>query len=408
MDDLGPLRRVRVKDPVRRALPHPLAKGFASAVLALGLFSGRPALAQRTVAPAIDRRLQPQPTEKGKLGEEPSAWRGSTFSWNNSATTETLGIGQDVQSENPTYEMSFALSPRYYVWEGKGELPPSIALGARLEAIREFTNSDTTTEEGEWLLSNLLLTSQFSQGVYKKDGYETTVALRAPAIALPTSKAARNNGTIFGLGARLIGLQNFPLLGENSAVLPSFGLTGVMGYDHAFRRTTTPTNTDFERERLGLDGETLPSDQLSGRAFTDDEVLLGFSTTLVIHERVRWSNLFEWHLSWKYRFNGEAEAELATGPAPVEEQENPDNFGVVSLFASEVSVVVVRELSVELGYQNLASQIGPDAQRRSMFYSPDARFSLSLVLNLDAAYDLVSGNSRSVAASAQGAQGENL
>jgi hypothetical protein len=407
-----------MRDPVQRATSRPLAKGLASAAVALGLLHGAPALAQRTVAPAIDRRLQPQPSGKGEKGEEPSAWRGSTFSWNNSATTETLGIGDDVQSENPTYEMSFALSPRYYVWERKSEpsggtnssapLPASVALGARIETIREFTNSDTTTEQGEWLLSNLLLTSQFSQGVHKKDGYETTLALRAPAIALPTSKAARNNGTIFGLGARLIGVQNLPLLGENSQVLPSFGLTGVMGYDHAFRQTTTPTNPELERERMGLDGETLPSDQLSGRAFTDDEVLLGFSTTLVIHERVRWSNLFEWHLQWRYRFEEDVEAELPTGPAPVEQQENPDIFGVVSLFASEISVAVVRELSVELGYQNLASQIGPDAQRRSMFYSPDARFSLSVVLNLDAAYDLVSGNSRSAAARSELAPGGNL
>lgn len=387
---------------------HPIAKGLAAAVFAFGLLQGRPALAQRTVAPAIDRRLQPTPSGKERPGEEPSAWRGSTFSWNNSATTETLGIGDDVQSENPTYEMSFALSPRYYAWESREELPSSVALAARIEAIREFTNSDTTTEQGEWLLSNLLLTSQFSQGVYERDGYETTVALRAPAVALPTSKASRNNGTIFGLGARLIGLQNFPLLGENSKVLPSFGLTAVMGYDHAFRRTTTPTNPDLERQRTGLDGETLPSDQLTGRAFTDDEVLLGFSTTLVLHERVRWSNLFEWHLAWRYTFDEQAEAALPTGPAPVEQQENPDNFGVVTLFASEVSVVVVRELSVELGYQNLASQIGPDAQRRNMFYSPDARFSLSVVLNLDAAYDLVTGNSRSAIAASVPAPGGNL
>jgi hypothetical protein len=181
-----------------------------------------------------------------------------------------------------------------------------------------------------------------------------------------------------------------------------------MGYDHAFRKTTTPTNPELERQRMGLDGETLPSDQLSGRAFTDDEILLGFSTTLVIHERVRWSNLFEWHLQWRYTFDEDVEAELPTGPAPVEQQENPDNFGVVSLFASEVSVLVVRELSLELGYQNLASQIGPDAQRRSMFYSPDARFSLSLVLYLDAAYDLVSGVSRPVAARSELASRGNL
>jgi hypothetical protein len=389
-----------------RALPRLVTPGLACLVLTLGLSESRPALAQRTVAPAIDRRLEPQPSGR-KSEEKPSAWRGSTFSWNNSATAETLGVGEDVQSENPTYEMSFALSPRYYVWESAEELPRSVAVGARIEAIREFTNSDTTTERGEWMLSNLLITPQYSHGLYDQDGYETTLSLRAPAIALPTSQAARSNGTIFGLGARLIALQNFPLLGEDSAVLPGFGLTGLIGYDHAFRKTTTPTNPDFERQRMGLDGETLPSDQLTGRAFTDDEVILGFSTTLVIHERVRWSNLFEWHLAWKYRFEEEVEAELATGPAPVEQQENPDNFGVVSLFASEVGVTLVRECSIEIGYQNLASQIGPDAQRRSMFYSPDARFSASLVANLDAIYGRLTGSGQASFAGAKAPGGSN-
>jgi hypothetical protein len=374
-------------------------------LLALGLSES--ALAQRTVAPAIDRRLQPTPSDKRK-DEKPSAWRGSTFSWNNSATAETFGVGDDVQSENPTYEMSFALSPRYYFWESDDEKPPrSVAVGARIETIREFTNSDTTTERGEWMLSNLLITPQYSHGLYEKDGYETTLSLRAPAIALPTSQAARNNGTIFGLGARLIGLQNFPLLGEDEKVLPSFGLTGLLGYDHAFRQTTTPTNPDFERQRMGLDGETLPSDQLTGRAFTDDEVILGFSTTLAIHERVRWSNLFEWHLQWRYRFDEDVEAELPTGPAPVEEQENPDNFGVVSLFASEIGVMIVRECSLEIGYQNLASQIGPDAQRRSMFYSPDARFSASFVANLDAIYGRLTGSGQASFAGAKTPRGSN-
>lgn len=362
--------------------------------------------AQRPVAPGIDRRLQPQPSE-GTSPEDGSPWRGSTLTWNNSATTATLGVGDDVQSENPTYEMSFALSPRYYLWESDGELSRSFAVGARIETIREFTNSETTTDRGEWLLSNLLVAPQYSHALYDRGGYETAFSLRAPAVALPTSKAARNNGTIFGLGARVMALQNFPLLGENSKLFPSFGLTGFAGYDHAFRRATTPTNPELERERMGLDGETVPSDQLTGRAFTDDEVVLGFSTTLVLHERVRWSNLFEWHLAWRYRFREDAEVALATGPAPVEHQEDPDNFGVVTLFASEIGVAIVPECSLEFGYQNLASQLGPDAERRSPFYSPEARFSLSLVGHLDAIHGRVAGTERASVARGERVSGDS-
>ncbi|HVR18474.1 MAG TPA: hypothetical protein VMS65_02220, partial [Polyangiaceae bacterium] len=252
-----------------------------------------------------------------------------------------------------------------------------------------------------------LLVPQYSHAFYELRGYSTTLAFRAPALALPTSKASRKNGTYFGLGGSLLATQDFPLLGADSAVLSGLAVSGLAGYEHAFRRATTPTNPELERERMGPDGETLSSDQLTGRAFTDDEVRLGFSTTVSLHERVRWSSLFEWHLAWKYRFENAAVA-LPTGTAPVDGQEKPDNFGVVALFATEVAVLLVDECSVELGYQNLSSQLGPDAQRRGMFYSPDARFSLSVVAHLDAIASLVTGaRSARKAAMASGAGSSN-
>ena len=39
-----------------------------------------------------------------------------------------------------------------------------------------------------------------------------------------------------------------------------------------------------------------------------------------IHERVRWSNLFEWHLEWRYPFRDDValDGAVVTGPATVE------------------------------------------------------------------------------------------
>ncbi|HEX6766451.1 MAG TPA: hypothetical protein VF103_13255, partial [Polyangiaceae bacterium] len=81
--------------------------------------------------------------------------------------------------------------------------------------------------------------------------------------------------------------------------------------------------------------------------------------------------------------------------APVDSVDDPNNFGVIALFAAVVSVSVVKELDIELGYQNLTSQIGPDAQRRSMFYSPDARLFATLVANLDPIFGGITGSRRS-------------
>jgi hypothetical protein len=365
--------------------------------LALGVtFSGQGvAFAEPPASPPVDRRpLELSPKERAEPEREESPWRGSTLSWNNSATTETLGIGQDVQSENPTYEMAFALSPRYTFWRAKGDLRRTVSVGARLELIREFTNSDSTTRRGEWMLSNLAVAPQYSHAFYERDGYETSMSFRAPTLSFPTSRASSSNGTLLGLGASLGASQELPLLGSDSSVLQNLGLTGRMGFEHVFRRTTTPSNPDIERERMGPDGETLPNDQLSGRAFTEREIVLALGATIGIHERVRFTNLFEWHLAWRYRFEENTPIDLATGEVTADRVENPDRFGVIALFASEVGVTVTKELDIEVGYQNLAPQIGPDAQRRNVFYSPNARFSLTLVGNLDAIYDGLTGNSR--------------
>jgi len=37
-----------------------------------------------------------------------------------------------------------------------------------------------------------------------------------------------------------------------------------------------------------------------------------------VTEAMRWSNLFEWHLAWRYRFQDDTEMALPTGPATLE------------------------------------------------------------------------------------------
>lgn len=48
---------------------------------------------------------------------------------------------------------------------------------------------------------------------------------------------------------------------------------------------------------------------------------------------------------------------------------------------------VLDALALTAGYVNLANQIGPDGQRRSMFYSPNARFYLTATAFLDQIFD---------------------
>ena len=209
-----------------------------------------------------------------------------------------------------------------------------------------------------------------------------------------------------GWARAVIALQNLPLLGEDSKLLPSFGLTGIAGYDHAFRRTTTPTNPELERVRMGLDGETLPSAELTGRAFIDDEVLLGFSTTLMLHERVRWSNLFEWHLAWRYRFRERRRGGARHGAGAGRAAGKSRKFRSRHALRERNRRCDCSRMLARIRLPESRFPARPRRERRSPFYSPDARFSLSLVGHLDAVSPTASPVSRRASvASAERAPG---
>ena len=48
-------------------------------------------------------------------------WRGSTLLFDQSVTTQTVGVGQDYQSRNDLYEWWFAFKPRYFLFEKEKE-----------------------------------------------------------------------------------------------------------------------------------------------------------------------------------------------------------------------------------------------------------------------------------------------
>jgi hypothetical protein len=254
-------------------------------------------------------------------------------------------VGQDYQSDDPTYEMSFALAPRYYLWESESELAESLSLGARLELIREMTNSDTTTEEGEWTFSNLSVASQYSKALYDDDGYETTVAVRAPRLTFPTSKASANNGTILGVGGALLGIQDVPLFRRDSPVLRTNRL-----YPRSPATSTCsgkprpPTNPEIERERMGPSGVTVPGDQLTGYAFTNHEVALGLTTNLAIHDRVHFLTLFELASPVEVPPPRGSDCRAPDRNRAGRFRGGPQYFGVIALFGALVSVSVVKEL----------------------------------------------------------------
>src|SRR5258706_5823934 len=104
------------------------------------------------ITPATKDKPTQTPGEASAAAEEkPSRWAGSILLFDQSATTQTLGVGTDYQSSNPTYELWWALKPRYTLFQNEDK-STTIALGMWANLYLELTNSDSTTTEREPLL----------------------------------------------------------------------------------------------------------------------------------------------------------------------------------------------------------------------------------------------------------------
>lgn len=333
---------------------------------------------------------------------EKLVWRGTTFLWDNSATTETVGIGQDTQSENPTYEMTFSLRPRYYFYTDDDQ---NVSARAELGVFREFTNSDTTTERGEWSFADSSLLLAYTRVLASDGDMKTDLSIRAPSLVFPTSKVSANSGRYLSLGASVGASQQLPILGtKDSDVMQTIAFNGVVGYSHWFSRATTPTNGDLDRVRLDPEGRSVPGDQLSSAAFAQHQMTITVGADLGIHERVTWSNNFSWRPQWKYEFEKDTQVcNVSTGCATAgsASEQEPTNHTVITLFESEVSVKIVDELDIAVGYNNLTLQLGANGERRNVFYSPDSRVYLTATAHLDEIYKTATGTRQSAKAPAR-------
>ncbi|MCU0692949.1 MAG: hypothetical protein MUF54_16245, partial [Polyangiaceae bacterium] len=144
-----------------------------------------------------DEAVRENETADKDTAEKKLPWRGSQFIIGQSATTQTVGIGEDFNSKNSVYELSFTLQPRYYVYDGGDH---TVNVNARIALAQELTNSDTTTREREVLFENTTLNAVYGYEIYKDDaGYVTSVSA-GPRLVFPTARDSWNSGQRLQLG----------------------------------------------------------------------------------------------------------------------------------------------------------------------------------------------------------------
>lgn len=350
-----------------------MPRWLASPILLLSLVWGVPAQGQSAAvsppsAPPADHASAAAPSPKLP------AYHHSIFSWEHHVSTETVGIGNEPQSRNPTYVMGLAAKPRYYLRDQPGRL-----LSLRLEGglYREFTSSDTTTQRGEWAFEDTNLAVVYAHrflGAADTDG--TLLELRPLTLTLPTSKTSFDSGRYFAAGL-LVGVNNIrPILQDK--VLSTVRLAA--GYERWFARATVPTSPSLNRVRLTTDGRSISGDQLAGSSLVRDQLTFSGRLRFELGEAVVWTTDVAFAPAWKYNLQDDVElcGVVATGCTDVAISDDDSRYQVATQFATEVSIRLVPSLSLELGYSNSGDQIGQDGRRRSMFYSPAAEFLISL------------------------------
>jgi hypothetical protein len=357
---------------------HPLA-----AILGLFAFAS-----QAGAVPVAFRDQGVQPAGKAAAAEpEKLPWHDSLLVWDHSVTTQTLGIGADYQTSNPTYEMTLRLAPRYYFID---ERDRSLSLRADVRLLREFTNSDSTTERGEWTFADTELALTGIQTLHASDAGRSQLVLRLPTLSFPTSKTSALGGRILGLGAGVGFDQELTLRGMNAPTFLSASLRPRVSYTYDFAQAIVATNDRIDRIRLDAEGRSAPSDQLTGSTLPQHRVTASVRAELLVTPKLMLETEFGMRYARRYRLPP-AELCLETGCDAVPERADATRWGVTTLFAASVSYQLGDVFELSGGYVNLSPELGADGRRRNVLYSPEARAFLALSVALDAAYQAARG-----------------
>jgi hypothetical protein len=348
-----------------------------------------------TTTPGSDKKGT-SATESG-AEEKPSPWRGSVLLFDQSVTTQTIGLGADYQSSDPTYELWFALKPRYTYYQNETKTTTlSASLWSNLYI--ELTNSDSTTTEHEPVLGPTFLSTSLSQVVYARDDGTKTSFNLGPRLTLPTDKESRASGRYFSMGAMAGLSQAITLNGKDAPAFNglTFGISSI--YAHPFNRAIVPTTTNDAitglprqttapkttqiGDRLVADYST-GSDALRSGMNVKDSISVSFSGGAQLTPKLSLGLSYVISNSWTYWPSPLTSFQTPTGTASVQSIDNPTNHRVGTWALASVDYDLVDEMSVGVGYYNQTNQIGPDGQRRGPLWSPDARVFLTLTGNLD-------------------------
>jgi hypothetical protein len=322
--------------------------------------------------------------------------RGSTFLFDQSATTNTLGIENAELSKVPLYEWWLSFRPRW-------NFNDHFRVQARLDYYKEpFTNADQTTYAHEDTFGDIWTDAVYSTPLATAGTWKNTKVNAGVRAIWPTSKISQAQGMFVSLGALAGASQKIPLQGEDAKWLNSARLGLSFTYLHAFTQDTTAASSNLSYFSQDLEGRPLFSSQLTGQTLSEHTLYAIVDTGLQITPKLGftldWILINQWHYQPTTGYCVPAQG--APGGCAAPNNPQPDNqFTQLGWFLTDLEYEVIPEMSIGLGYYNLANTVGPNGQANSLFgggennflWSPDARVFLDVTANLDKIFEDASG-----------------
>lgn len=405
---------------IRRPL-LPVLTGLATLAGTCLLASG--ALAQS------EARLKDQP-EEGQGTEQVPAhdkdpFRGSTFLFDQSASTQTLHLDNAELSNVPFYGWWVSLRPRYNFDE-------HWRVQARFDYYKEFTNSQDTTYYREDVFGDIWTDLVYATPLAKDGRWKNTKVSAGVRALWPTSKQSQANGTYVTAGATVGISQKIPIRGDDAKAFNSARVGLSFAYLHAFTQGTTAANygnfqnANYPAESVsdasGSSSYTFFSaDQLTGQTLVEHQLYgildTGFQFTPKLGLTVDWIMINNWHYA-----PTNTGVVIPTGPV------NPSSTGITSgpdtqftqlgWFVASADYEIIPEMSIGVGYYNLSNIVASDGTLRgpfsggfdNVFWSPDARLFVDLTANLDRIFEAATGKYKTgtTAQAAQAARQQSI
>jgi hypothetical protein len=363
------------------------------------------------LAQANESRIKDQPEEGQGSEKVPShdrdPLRGSTFLFDQSASTQALGLENAEQSNVPFYGWWLSLRPRY-------NFDDHWRVQARFDYYKELTNSQNTTDYREDVFGDVWTDVIYASPLAREGRWRNTKVSLGLRALWPTSKQSQANGTYVTLGATAGVSQKIPLRGEGAKFLNSARVGLSFAYLHAITQATTATdygNFSYPSESVADSGlgpssyTFFTTDQLTGQTLVEHQLYgildTGLQVTPKLGLTVDAILINNWHYAPTNTANTcVATVMLCSDPSSVNPVVGPDNqFTQLFWFVASADYEVIPELSVGVGYYNLANTLATDGTLRgpfasgfdNLFWSPDARLFLDLTANLDRIFEEATG-----------------